>query len=80
MTINKIQGQTLQRVGVNLPKQVFTYGQVYVAASRVTTREGLKILNADEDSEDHTHIKNIVYREIFQNVYPRLVETHDVTL
>ena len=80
MTINKIQGQTLQRVGVNLPKQVFTYGQVYVAASRVTTREGLKILNADEDSEDHTHIKNIVYKEIFQNVYPRLVETHDVTL
>ena len=75
MTINKIQGQTLQRVGVNLPKQVFTYGQVNVAASRVTTREGLK--TAEEDSEDHTHIKKIVYTEIFQNIYPRLVESQE---
>ncbi|TMW88366.1 hypothetical protein EJD97_018652 [Solanum chilense] len=59
---------------------VFTHGQLYVAASCVITREGLKIFNADEDSEDHTHIKNIVFREILQNVYPRLVETHDVML
>ncbi|TMW96876.1 hypothetical protein EJD97_006627, partial [Solanum chilense] len=73
-TINKSQGQTLQRVGVYFPKQVFTHGQLYVAASRVTTREALEIFNADEDSEDHTHIKNIVYTEIFQNVYSRLVE------
>ena len=46
------------------PKQVFTHGQLYLAASRITTREGLKIFNADEESEDHTHIKNIVYKEI----------------
>ena len=77
MTINKSQGQTLQTVGLYLPKQVFTHGQLYVAASRVTTREGLKILNADEDSEDHTHIKKIVYTEIFQNIYPRLVESQE---
>ena len=80
MTINKRQGQMLQRVGLYLPKQVFTHGQLYVAASRVITREGLKIFNVDEDNDDHRHIKNIVYREILQNVYPRLVETHDVTL
>ena len=64
MTINKSQGQTLQTVGLYLPKQVFTHGQLYLAASRITTREGLKIFNADEESEDHTHIKNIVYKEI----------------
>ena len=80
MTINKRQGQMLQRVGLYLPKQVFTHGQLYVAASRVITREGLKIFNVDEDNDDHRHIKNIVYREILQNVYPRLVQTHDVTL
>jgi len=34
MTINKAQGQTLQRVGVLLDEPVFTHGQLYVAASR----------------------------------------------
>ena len=35
MTVNKAQGQTLQRVGVYLPDSCFTHGQLYVAASRV---------------------------------------------
>ncbi len=30
MTINKAQGQTLQTVGVYLPKPVFCHGQFYV--------------------------------------------------
>ena len=35
MTINKAQGQTLQRVGVYLSEACFSHGQFYVAASRV---------------------------------------------
>ncbi|MGH9060520.1 MAG: DEAD/DEAH box helicase, partial [Acidimicrobiales bacterium] len=35
MTINKAQGQTLQRVGLFLPSHVFPHGQLYVALSRV---------------------------------------------
>jgi len=35
MTINKAQGQTLERVGIYLPEPCFTHGQLYVAASRV---------------------------------------------
>lgn len=64
MTINKSQGQSLQHVGLFLPKQVFTHGQLYVAVSRVTTRNGLRILTTDEQQPKHNTVLNIVYKEI----------------
>ncbi len=68
MTINKSQGQSLQRVGLFLSKPVFSHGQLYVAISRVTSRNGLRILIANTQDDDEFKTKNIVYKEIFNNL------------
>ncbi|XP_021977099.2 ATP-dependent DNA helicase PIF6-like [Helianthus annuus] len=43
MTINKSQGQSLSKVGLYLKDPVFTHGQLYVALSRVKTKEGVNV-------------------------------------
>ncbi|KAK4661660.1 DNA helicase [Podospora pseudopauciseta] len=44
LSIHKAQGQTMERVKVDLNK-IFEKGQAYVALSRATTQEGLQVLN-----------------------------------
>lgn len=69
MTINKSQGQSLSHVGVYLPKPVFTHGQLYVAVSRVKSKDGLKILISSDGTSTPGATKNIVYKEVFQKIY-----------
>ncbi|XP_065637598.1 uncharacterized protein LOC112016756 [Quercus suber] len=69
MTINKSQRQSLKHVGLFLPKPVFSHGQLYVVVSRVTTRNGLKLLIIGDDGKTSSTTKNIVYKEVFRNIH-----------
>jgi len=60
MTRNKSRGQSLSRVGVYLPKRVFTHGQLYVAVSRVTSRKCLKLFILDEYNNVCKETRNVV--------------------
>jgi hypothetical protein len=63
MSINKAQGQSLDRVGIYLNNPVFSHGQLYVALSRCTDCRNLRVLlpsNVDRRTP------NIVYREVIE--------------
>ncbi|KAL3423208.1 mitochondrial dna helicase [Phlyctema vagabunda] len=47
LSIHKAQGQTLERVKIDL-KKIFEKGQAYVALSRATTQAGLEVKNFDK--------------------------------
>jgi len=68
MTINKSQGQSLKNFRIYLLSPVFSHGQLYVAISRVTSKQGLKILIVDGDGEKINTTSNVVYHEVFRNV------------
>ncbi|KAF1876525.1 hypothetical protein Lal_00021239 [Lupinus albus] len=68
MTINKSHGQSLENVGLYLPKPVFNHGQLYVTISRVKSKNGLKILIHDKDGIPLKSTTNVVYKEVFQKL------------
>nr|KAJ0226239.1 hypothetical protein LSAT_V11C100049790 [Lactuca sativa] len=62
------QGQSLSKVGLFLKDPVFSHGQLYVALSRVQSREGLKLLILDKDGRLTNKTSNVVYKEVFRNL------------
>ncbi|XP_058767402.1 uncharacterized protein LOC131641097 [Vicia villosa] len=68
MTINKSQGQSLDNVGLYLPKEVFSHGQLYVAISRVKSKKGLRILIHDKEKQPMLSTTNVVFKEVFHNI------------
>ncbi len=69
MTINKAQGQTLDRVGLYLPFPVFSHGQLYVACGRVGSPDRLSIFVTDGPEQGHfenfdgVYTHNVVYKD-----------------
>ena len=71
MTINKSQGQTLDKVGIYLPHPVFAHGQLYVAFSRVRKSTDVRVFIADSSRQgkllqrsNKVFTLNVVYKEI----------------
>jgi hypothetical protein len=62
MTINKSQGQSLNRVGIDLRYPTFTHGQLYVAFSRSKNWQKVSVLLAEDNRTQKT--ENIVYPEL----------------
>ena len=70
LSIHKAQGQTLERVKVNLGK-VFEKGQAYVALSRATCQEGLQVTNFEANK--------VMAHERVRTFYDSLYSVHQAT-
>ena len=55
ITINKAQGQSLEKCGIDFSTDCFSYGQLYIACSRVGKPDNLFIYS------DNWTAKNVVY-------------------
>ena len=65
-TINRAQGSTLHKTGIDLRKDCFAHGQLAVALSRVRNRDDLIILTTPDKQDAHHRAvtTNIVYQEV----------------
>ena len=81
LTISRAQGQTFQKAGMYLPKNVFAHGHMYVGLSRCGDPKGLHIF-ADQGEFAHvanvldatkSYSKNVVYTKMLE---PRVEPTN----
>ena len=67
MTINKSQGQTLSRTGLDLRSSAFAHGQLYVAFSRAQNKTSITCLLPPSQVVDGVpYTENIVYSPLIQ--------------
>ena len=61
ITINKAQGQSLEKCGIDLNTDCFSHGQLYVACSRVGKPDNVFICS------DNWTAKNVVYSQVLRS-------------
>lgn len=61
MTINKLQGQSLKIVGVDLQISAFRYGQLYIALSWVKSTQEVTVSQSENSDRKKN---NIVYSKV----------------
>ncbi|XP_034236354.1 uncharacterized protein LOC117642372 [Thrips palmi] len=67
MSFHKSQGQTINKVGVDLRTDCFTHGQLYVGLSRVRSPDDIVVLVPHDRIHDGVaYTKNIVYHNLLQ--------------
>ena len=70
MTINKSQGGTFDKVGIDLSTCVFSHGQLYVALSRVRSFDSLCILLPEGDTTTRNHVFQQILNGSHRHVPP----------
>lgn len=74
MTIHKIQGATLSMAEIDIGKEIFEYGQTYVALSRVKSLDGLYLRNFDPNRiKVHPKVTNF-----YENIPEVEYETEEI--
>lgn len=70
LTIHKSQGQTIERVYLDLAGGAFASGQTYVALSRCASLKGLALSRPVFETDLITDVKALGYREVLQSIIP----------
>ena len=65
-TIHKIQGSTLENAIVDVGNNIFTYGQTYVALSRLKSFDGLSIKNFSPEKIKVNPVVSNFYQKIYK--------------
>jgi hypothetical protein len=77
LTINRSQSQTFSKVGILLPQDVWTHGQIYVSYSRcgdpnhihvwADQAEFKELIDSGQLPPDKIYMRNVVYKEVLSN-------------
>lgn len=73
MTINKSQGHTFDKIGVDLRRDVFNHGQFYVAMSWIRFWDSIKIYLGSQRQSNV--VKNFVYTEVYKQIAERHINS-----